>query len=85
MRNIVDCSVAAQWHGRGVGFRFFIRCLRAFSWLPEKGFEPSLTDPEGDGQPQKVQAVPPCSKSSTTLLCDCYPRPARRGTVTEGG
>src|SRR5215216_7744744 len=32
-----------------------------------EGCEPSLTDPEGDVQPQKVQAAPPCSKSSTTL------------------
>jgi hypothetical protein len=47
-----------------------------------EGFEPSLTDPEGDVQPQKVQAAPPCSKSSTTLLCECSPRSARRGTVT---
>src|SRR5215213_24532 len=32
-----------------------------------EGCEPSLTDPEGDVQPQKVQAAPPCSKSSSTL------------------
>src|SRR5215208_6148680 len=36
MRTFLDGPVAAQWHGRGVGSSSFIRCLRAFSYLPKK-------------------------------------------------